>query len=91
MVSFNRPQIEGKTFMQDAWDEFSAKIMPSVKPESDQYNDLKATYYAGCLQIMQLCNALGDENVDGEKADLLLSSIHDELDDFFATMIAKKL
>lgn len=89
MVRSNQNNQEDKSFVTDAWEGFAAKIIPSLEPTHQQYIDMQATFYAGALAILELCNALGDESVDDDKAGDLLGSIHDELKDFFLKKIAR--
>ena len=80
---------EEKSYVTEAWEGFAAKVIPSLEPTHRQYIDMQSTFYAGALSILELCKALGDESVDEEKAGDLLSSIHDELQDFFLKKIAR--
>lgn len=80
---------EDKSFMTDAWEEFAAKVIPQLKPTHIQYIDMQSTFYAGALQIMSLCEALGEEAADQDEANAILTSIHDELEDFFKQRITR--
>lgn len=80
---------EEKSYVTEAWEGFAAKVIPSIAPTHPQYKDMQATFYAGALSVLELCNALGDESVDEDKAGALLGSIHEQLEDFFKKKLAQ--
>lgn len=86
MVAFRQQ----KPFMETAWTEFSGKIIPTLSPGNAQYDDMQSVFYAGALHIMDLCEALGDEDIGDDLANVILGDIHEDIKAFFTKKIAEQ-